>query len=1821
MMTSIKKRRWPLTAIIRMLVFKAFHFYWIKTSLAPGLLTLNSKLDLVQRKTKRIILFRPAIYKKLLFTLSILYFTEISNAQNTLDVLGLTATTPAAGAYSLRKLSNDYTGPLARITIGNSYYDVYPDASGNKVFSLNSQISAAYSTYNAVGTGATNNLLSSIAVNNSATVAIWYDQSGNSADARQATLATQPEVINTGVINIASNVPTIKFSGSKYLVVTSTAFNNDLSGSVVYNASTANTRSGSSWYNMNGIFASEIGGITTDFGYGIYNGKFTAGNGNSSDLLLGSNTKVNDNATKISSWTRSATSGSVNLFTNSYSDGSATLNPGARTAVSSVAIGAATTTGGVFFTGSISELVLFPVIYSSAQQQAIEANQTTYYNITQPLLSTLTTNNPATNITPTSATLSGTISSDGGAFIYDRGFVYSINANPVIGGAGVLKTSNGTDIGAVLANISGLTGSTTYHYQAYAINLRGTAYGGDQTFTTVPQPVITASGTLSALTTTYGTASTPVTFNVSGVNISVSIVATAPAGFELSTDGISYKNSVTIGSSGTVASTPVYVRLTRLTGVGTFSGNVVLSSLLATNVNVATAISTVNAFTVMAPAFSYATPQTYHAGTAIQTLSPVSTGGAVPATLYSQVTTFAGSKSATTGSADGMGTAATFNSPSDGVFNSAGDLFVTDNANNVIRMITPGGVVSTFATIATPSGITIDANDNLYVTSANAVYKITPAAVVSLFAGNATLTGRTNSTGASARFNGPAGITFDGTSNLYVADVNNNEIRRIVISTGLVSLYAGSTTGAPGRSNSTRTGSTFNGPTGLSFNPGRNILYVADAGNNEIRSVGISVNTVNLLAGSTTALAGTTDGTATAALFSKPYGIVTDLSGNIYVTDQTNRLVRKLTSAGVVTTIAGNATAGTSDGTGSTANFSTMGGLAMSSNGNIFIADKANHNIRMLEAYGFKTTPALPAGLSLSGSGAISGTPTTVSPAADYVIQAYNTSGSGSAVLNITVNNIPEIATSGTLSALNTTYGTASTSGMFNISGTNMNGSILVTPPLGFEVSSDNINFTSTLSVGAAGTISSVPVYIRLTATSSAGTYDGDVVLSSTGAPNINMALVSSTIAKATASIILENLTHTYDGSAKSATSTTNPANLSGITITYAGTTSAPTLAGTYAVLVSLTNANYTATNATGNLIIDQRSITITADAKSKTYGDADPVFTYAVTSGALVNADALTGTLARNAGESVNTYAITQGTVTAGSNYNLTYIPANLTIGTKAVTITADAKNKTYGDADPIFTYAITNGALVNTDVLSGTLTRNVGENVNTYAITQGNVTAGSNYTITYVPANLTIEARSVTVSASAKSKTYGNADPVFTYAVTSGALVNSDTLAGTITRDTGESVNTYAITQGTITAGSNYTLTYVPANLTIGTRAVTVTADAKSKTYGDADPALTYTFSPAIRTGDAFTGSLTRATGENAGTYVINKGSLEFNSNYTLNYTGADLLIAAKTITVTGLAKSKAYGDADPELTFTFSPALQTGNNFSGSLTRVSGESAGSYIINQGTLALGGNYAIDYLPANLTVNKAIITVTASNIAMCQADGFPAFGISYSGFKITDNENSLSTRPTVTTPANRNNAGTFPLVASGGLSDNYSFVYVNGTLTINALPSLSISSNKGADVSKGETAILTASGGSAYSWSVASGIISGQNTAILTVRPAQTTTYTVRITNASGCSGTASITIKVAEDYKIAANNILTPNGDGVNDTWIIQNIHLYPGNTVRIFDRNGREMYNKQGYDNSWNGTVGGNQLAEGTYYYTITYGPDKLVQKGFITIIRNR
>lgn len=282
---------------------------------------------------------------------------------------------------------------------------------------------------------------------------------------------------------------------------------------------------------------------------------------------------------------------------------------------------------------------------------------------------------------------------------------------------------------------------------------------------------------------------------------------------------------------------------------------------------------------------------------------------------------------------------------------------------------------------------------------------------------------------------------------------------------------------------------------------------------------------------------------------------------------------------------------------------------------------------------------------------------------------------------------------------------------------------------------------------------------------------------------------------------------------------------LGGALATSAGLTSG---IGNYAITQGTLNAssNYALTFVGGQLTVTPRPITITAANLSRVYGDANPALTFAVGGLGLVNGDQLGGALATTAGltSGVGSYAINQGSLTAGANYTITYVAGALSINPRPITITASNLSRVYGDANPTLTFVVggnpATGApgLVNGDQLTGALAAaGVTAGVGTSAITIGTLTAGPNYTIAFSPGVLTITPRPLTVAANNLSKSLGLPDPVLTFLITAGDLVNGDQLTGNLLREAGEGIGTFAIRQGTLSASDNYTLTFVPGTFTI--------------------------------------------------------------------------------------------------------------------------------------------------------------------------------------------------------------------------------------------------------------------------------------------------------------------------------------------------------------------------------------------------------------------
>lgn len=252
-----------------------------------------------------------------------------------------------------------------------------------------------------------------------------------------------------------------------------------------------------------------------------------------------------------------------------------------------------------------------------------------------------------------------------------------------------------------------------------------------------------------------------------------------------------------------------------------------------------------------------------------------------------------------------------------------------------------------------PDGVTVTDEGDLYVTDSgnNEIRKIEEDGTVSTTAGDGEA-GYADGSVETARFNCPDGITVDSNGDLYVADTGNNRIRKISIDAGEVTTVAGS--GEAGSADGTGTDARFNVPANITVDSSGN-LYVADEGNNVIRKI-TPEGEVTTFAGSGDATF--RDGTGAEASFNAPHGIAVDMSDNIYVTDMGNNRVRKITTNAEVTTIAGDGTAGFVNGVAESAQMDTPHGIGVDADGNVYFADENNNRIRKISTEGQVTTYA-----------------------------------------------------------------------------------------------------------------------------------------------------------------------------------------------------------------------------------------------------------------------------------------------------------------------------------------------------------------------------------------------------------------------------------------------------------------------------------------------------------------------------------------------------------------------------------------------------------------------------------------------------------------------------------------------------------------------------------------------------------------------------------------------------------------------------------------------------------------------------------------------
>ena len=481
------------------------------------------------------------------------------------------------------------------------------------------------------------------------------------------------------------------------------------------------------------------------------------------------------------------------------------------------------------------------------------------------------------------------------------------------------------------------------------------------------------------------------------------------------------------------------------------------------------------------------------------------------------------------------------------------------------------------------------------------------------------------------------------------------------------------------------------------------------------------------------------------------------------------------------------------------------------------------------------------------------------------------------------------------------------------------------------------------------------------------------------------------------------------------------------ITVLYNGSTTIPTNAGTYEIKVNIAKGDEFAAVAgvvLGEYVIAPKPITVTADAKTKVYGTADPMLTYSVAP-ALASGDNISGSLARADGENVGDYAISQGTLSANGNYELTFVGVNFTITPKPIAVAAEAKTKVYGSPNPELIYSITS-ELINGDNFSGELSRVEGENAGDYAISQGTLTAGGNYELIFTSANFAITPKPIVASGlSANSKIYDG--------TATAAVAGTATISGAIDGDDVTVVCTASFANknvGTDKAvsfncspsganGGNYTLSAQPASVTadITAKPITVTATAgQSKAYGTLDHEFAYSVEPTLASGDNFGGELSCAEGESVGSYAINQGTLTAGSNYSITFESANFAITAKPVTITGVSAASKEYDGRTAATVT-GTAMVRGKVGSDDVTAVCTASFADSNAGIGkpvtfNCSLGGtdagNYVLSEQPASVTAN--IISQSSPILSHKTAKGNRLLTPTQNGITLTANTTATIT-------------------------------------------------------------------------------------------------------------------------------------------------------------------------------------------------------------------
>jgi len=1211
---------------------------------------------------------------------------------------------------------------------------------------------------------------------------------------------------------------------------------------------------------------------------------------------------------------------------------------------------------------------------------------------------------------------------------------------------------------------------------------------------------------------------------------------------------------------------------------------------------------------IPAPNISYSTPQVYSIGTSITPLTPSSTGGAIPATIYGQTTTFAGTGAV--GSSNSTALNSSFNSPTRLAPDLAGNVFIADRNNNLIRKVSTTGVVTTFASgdFNQPNGVAVDFSGNVFVADAasNSVKKVTPAGVVTTLAGGTQ--GNANGTGTAASFYYPYSITIDILGNLYVGD-NANHLVRKVTPTGVVTTVAG--TGFAGFANGTGTSASFNGPDGISIDAAGN-LYLADSNNNRIRKI-TPAGVVTTIAGN--GAQATVNGPAASASFNIPAGAVIDAVGNIYVADLGGNTIRKIDPLGIVSTIAGNGTAGFTNGIGLSATFNRPNDVQIDPTGYVYVTDYGNNVIRKICTTGYYIDKPLPPGLTFDQTtGIISGTPTAASPATTYTITAYNLSGSSTTTVNITVIGGPPPNISYQTPQNYKVGTTISPLAPVNIGGPVAVASTVFTfaggrAPVTFDGVGNNAGFN-------------LPSGLASDAT-------GNIYVSDYG---------SGAIRKITPSAVVTTINNVSNPSGLAIDKQGNffvtdfeynyvyKINPAGVKSIFAGNGSAGSANGSGSS-ASFYGPGGIIADASGNLYLaDQQNNMIrkitnaglvsTIAGKSGQTGVNDGPIANAVfnnpdgvcidSQGNIYVADTKNNIIRKiSTAGIVSTFAgnmIASSVDATGSAASFNY-PTGLAIDVSDNLYVADYKNNQIRKITPagVVTTVAGSGAFGSANGVGRTATFNNPLNLTFDP-------SGDLYVADF--ANNLV--RKIIIAAYTIDKPL---PPGLVFDPATGIISGTPTTIFPVTTYTITAHNTYGTGTATLVIGVTsivaQTITF-PALGSVVYGAANFNASATST---NSTIPITYASNnTSVATVDA--GGTINITGVGQTAITASQAG---NATYSAATPVSQVLtVTPATINVAVNNQTKVYGAANPVFTvnytgFVYNETASVITKLPSIITTATVTSpVGTYPIN-GSGATAANYIFTYTAGTLTITPAPLLITANNQTRIYGVANPPLTLTYTGFITGDDATKFTIQPIVTTTATITSpVGAYPIIASGANNPNYTVTYAPGALTITVAPRVltfgpladktfgDADFDPGATINTNDLIIYASSDPTIAS------IINGKVHILMAGTVIITATVAPRANYADVAPQSQTLVI-IGDLVRITP--VVTPNGDNINDVLRIDGIANYPDNRFTLVNINGVKVFEIDGYDNVGNVFDGHSNITgifqpKGTYFYTLQF-----------------